>query len=304
MSNRRGFILLLVVVVLIGAAAVLSVTSLSVRLQAMDISTSADLAQIRAAGNAVLARAVLGLDDDPPLYPDGRQYSFAINGVQANYRIIDTSGLVDLNGAEVPLLAALFERLGQSAPDAEALAAAIIDWRDPDDEPQERGAEKRAYRSAGLPEPGNRPFLDVSEARGVLGMNAVLYAAAAPYLTAGKGRKTPAAQFAPPLVLDILDVDPAKRRDILERRRAGEPLTDENAAIARPARAATKLKSNPAGRYILLVEAHRPGGAQSAMRINFSTGPRPGDYAILSWRTEPYGRADALYDAGSQDVAF
>ncbi len=293
MNHRRGFILLLVVVVLIAAAAVLSVTSLAVRLQARASGISAALAKIGAASDAVLARAVLGLDDAPPLYPDGRPYSFVINDVQSDYRIIKTSGLIDLNGADESLLAALFERLGQSPSSAKALAAAIADWRDTDDNPREGGAEKRAYRNAGLPEPGDRPFLDVSEARNVLGMNAALFAAAAPYLDAGKGRKSPEPKYAPPLLLEVLDIDPAQRRDILDRRQAGDPPPGED----RAAGDAGKAKTKGPGRYVLLVKSRIPGGARAARRILFSTGPRPGSYAILSWRALPYDSADALYDA-------
>ncbi len=298
-SNRKGFILLLVVAVLISAAAVLALASLSVRLQARETGTSADLAQISAAMDAVLARAVLGLEDNPPLYADGRAYEFAINGVQSTYRIIDTSGLIDLNGASEALLAALFERLGQSVPDAETLAAAIADWRDGDDTPRGRGAERRAYRNAGLPGPGNRPFLHVSEVRGVLGMNAALYAAAAPYLTAGAGVKTPRALTAPPVVLDILDIDTEKRRDILERRRTSRPPPGEEAAPASDGKGKGKARTGSKGarRYLLLIDAHLPGGARAARRMVFSTGPRPGSYAILSWQALPYGKARMLYDA-------
>jgi general secretion pathway protein K len=67
---------------------------------------------------------------------------------------------------------------------ADALAQAIEDWRDRDDLPRSRGAERKEYLAQDrLDLPSNRPFRDVDELRLVEGMTPELFAQVAPYLT-------------------------------------------------------------------------------------------------------------------------
>ncbi len=303
MKRNNGFILLLVIAVLTAASATLALASLSARQNARGIRVSIDLAQISAAHDAVLARAILGLNQSVPLYADGRAYDFSIADINLTYRLINVRGLIDLNTANEELLSALFSELQLSRPEAEALAAAIADWRDTDNTARNNGGEKPAYQNANLQGPGNRPFVDVSELRGVLGMDASLYHAAAPFLTTHSTMEKPDAQIAPPLVLGLLSLSNAERNDILDRRRAGEqPSQADTKSSAR-----TKAGKDAAvigGTYILLIEATQPGGTQQALRLVFSTGPRPGEYAILSRRPLSMGAAAQLYGQKLQDVTF
>jgi len=304
MKKQDGFILLMVIAVLTAASAALAIASLSARLGAKEVSVSIDLAQSRAAGDAVLARAVLALNDTAPLYADGRPYHFSIHGINLTYWLVDTRGLIDLNGAKGKLLTDFFMDLGLSAPDAESMADATLDWRDKNDKARPRGAEARAYQNAGLPGPGNRRFVDVSELRGVLGMTAALYQAAAPYLTAGPGNRKPDPLTAPAPVLALLSLSAPKRDEILERRRnASTPLSRDAFTDTKEKSDADKNKP-PEGRYLLMVEAELPSGTKQAMRLDFSTGPRPGEYAILSIRTLPFGEAAKIYETRAKDVNF
>ncbi len=301
MTHKKGFILLAVIAVLTAASAALVMASLSARLSAKGISVSVDLAQAKAASNAVLARAVLGLGEETSLYADGRPYEFAINEVQLTYWLIDTRGLIDLNGADEDLLSAFFAHLGQTTPDAAALAATIIDWRDEDDDPRTSGAEKRDYQNAGLPEPGNRAFVDVSELRGVFGMGATLYKAAAPYFFAGSGLKIPEALNAPIPVLDILPITPVQRSDILSRRqKAEQPLSLDTPSQTSGETPVEDNVDSP-NTYLLLVEAKLPSGTKQAEQLVFSTRPHTGEYAILSRRTLPIGLAEQLYGPDSKN---
>ncbi|PHS24166.1 MAG: hypothetical protein COA85_08690 [Robiginitomaculum sp.] len=304
MKKQDGFILLMVIAVLTAASAALAIASLSARLGAKEVSVSIDLAQARAASNAVLARSVLELNDATPLYADGRPYHFSIHGIDLTYWLVDTRGLIDLNGAKGKLLSDFFMHLGLSSPDAQSLADATIDWRDKDDRERPRGAEARAYQNADLPVPGNRKFMDVSEWRGVLGMNAKLYQAAAPYLTAGPGNSDPDPLSAPEPVLALLSLSAAKRDEILDRRRnASTPVSLNEFTDAKEKTDAKKTRI-PEGRYLLMVEAELPSGTKQAMRLVFSTGPRPGEYAILSRRTLPFGKTAQIYETRAKDVNF
>ncbi|MDQ7017830.1 MAG: type II secretion system protein GspK [Robiginitomaculum sp.] len=304
MKKQDGFILLMVIAVLTAASAALAIASLSARLGAKEVGVTIDLAQARAASEAVLARSVLELNGTSPLYADGRPYHFAIHGINLTYWLVDTRGLIDLNGAKEKLLTAFFMQLGLNTPDAESMADTIADWRDKNDQERPRGAEARAYQNAGLPGPGNRRFIDVSELRGVLGMTAALYQAAAPYLTAGPGNSEPDPLSAPEPVLALLSLSATERDEILNRRRnASTPLSRDAFTDTKEKANADKAKT-PEGRYLLMVEAELPSGTKQAMRLVFSTGPRPGEYAILSRRTLPFGEAAKIYETRAKDVNF
>ncbi len=72
------------------------------------------------------------------------------------------------------LLREIFSLWGLELEDAQAVADALGDWVDADDEVALNGAEKEDYEKAGrVNQPFNRPFYDISEARLVRGMNLV-----------------------------------------------------------------------------------------------------------------------------------
>ena len=96
--------------------------------------------------------------------------SLAILGSSVEVTLQRETGRIDLNTAEPDLLVALFAANGWRESDARSMVARIIDWKDPDDTPEEGGAEVREYRDAHLPYgPRNAPFESVEELRQVLG---------------------------------------------------------------------------------------------------------------------------------------
>jgi len=83
----------------------------------------------------------------------------------------------------VRLLQAL-EGVTLSENDAIALADAVIDFIDPDDQPRPMGVESETYTNANPPyRAANQPLASVSELRAVAGMTPKLYAALAPFVT-------------------------------------------------------------------------------------------------------------------------
>ena len=304
MNNQKGFILLMVIAVLTAASAALAIASFSARLGAKEVGVTIDLARAQSAADAVMARAALGLGQQKTLYADGRSYNFIIDDIQVTYQLISNRGLIDLNGANEKLLTAFFIRLDLSRTDAQDMAARILDWRDKDDRAREGGAESRDYQNAGLPPPGNRRFYDVSEIRGVKGMTAALYQAAAPFLTAGPGQSEPDPATAPELVLSLLDISDAQRNEILDRRREGSTP----AGIKNPNQNPDPKKADKQGKiegsYRLFVESALPSGTKQAVQLVFSTGPRPGEYAILSRRTVPFGLSAQIYETKAKDVTY
>jgi general secretion pathway protein K len=99
-----------------------------------------------------------------------------LSGWRIRISVRPERGKVDVNYADQLLLATLFRSAGASADAAQAMAAAVEDWRDGDDLLQLNGAEARQYEAAGLPwRPSNRFFDSVGQLKLVLGMSPRIY---------------------------------------------------------------------------------------------------------------------------------
>ncbi|SFU48926.1 general secretion pathway protein K [Methylobacterium sp. 174MFSha1.1] len=95
----------------------------------------------------------------------------------------DQAGLVDLNASPRPLMEDAFRALGVPDRAAAALAAEIVDARDPDDVPEPNGAEEPQYRARGLPGPRNAPLPTIDEIDGLPSMTEALAARLRPAVT-------------------------------------------------------------------------------------------------------------------------
>lgn len=236
-SGERGLALLAVLWVV----ALLSVMALDVLASARREGAVADDLAIRArleaaadAGLALGIHALLRAEAESGsrgaaalarFRPGAPPLEEAFAGVRLEIAISDDSGRIDLNQAPPALLSRLFEALDVPRPRAEALVAAIGDWRDQDDVPRPRGgAEAAEYRAARLAvPPRNGPFLSVEELRHLRGMTPELFAAAAPALTVHAQRQAPDPAAAGPLVLRALGPAPTAGGAAPPRRGAAAP---------------------------------------------------------------------------------
>jgi general secretion pathway protein K len=102
-----------------------------------------------------------------------------------------------------------------------ALADALLDWTDPDDEPRPHGAERRWYRGLTPPcEPANRPLATVGEWLVVRGMDADRLERLRPFVTtAGEDGVNP--NTAPPPVMLAAWPEPSRVGALLAARRRG-----------------------------------------------------------------------------------
>ena len=212
-SAEQGSILLLVVwtvcLLSLFAASIASHASfalglierLSERLQAAYVAQGA--AQYAAVGLEMDTTATDGFaevwSDNPGLFqqhPLGtgrfsiRAEASGADGVR-RYGLSDEDRRINLNTAPQEVLQRLAQFAGGlRADEAEALAAAIEDWRDPDDAALPHGAENSYYR--GLDDAydcKNGPFESVEEFRLVRGMSPELYRRLEPHVTVyGSGR--------------------------------------------------------------------------------------------------------------------
>jgi general secretion pathway protein K len=146
---------------------------------------------------------------------DMADFALQIDGIPVRVSVTDEDGKIDLNGAPPELLALLFEAVGLAAPDAQAIADRIADFRDPDNLQRLRGAEDRDYFATGLPAGAkDAPFDAVEELGQVLGpiggplsANPDLLAAVGSLLTVHAARSQFDPEVAPlilkPAVLEI-----------------------------------------------------------------------------------------------------
>ena len=216
--------LLALVTILLGSFALLA------RSEGLQARHLADTTQGRYAAEAGVNRAVFALAAPDPLVrwtPDGRTYSLDYAGAKIEIQVIDESGKLDINAAELPLLQGFLIASGLEMDQADALAAAIIDWRDPDDLVTTNGAEDAEYEAAGLPYgPKNALFDTLSELQQVLGMNHDLFQRIAPSLTIHSGMSMPNMAFAPAAVLQALPgLDPFLVEQLVAQRELFDPTT-------------------------------------------------------------------------------
>ena len=228
-----------------------------------------------AAARAGLEYAMVRLqsqDPDVAWIPDGRPQRWRYGGADVEVRIVDESGKVDLNSADPMLLAALLRVVGAEDGQAQALAGAIVDWRDADQYTQPMGgAEDPQYAEAGRPYGAkDAPFETVAELEQVLGMDRRLFEAAAPNLTVFNGLPQPDRRFAPGAVLEAMGEDAALA---LQQREAGDGLSPG-------------LVGAGSGTYSIDSRARLADGRQAVLRavIRAGGGGLPGSaYVPLAW---------------------
>jgi general secretion pathway protein K len=177
--GQRGMVLVIVLWIVALLAVMAGAFAYSMRVETRLAARSVERAQARALGEAGVAYAIAwqlnaAAEADPESRtrwpPNGDPHDWQFGGGTLRIEVVDAGGLVNLNAVGPELLAALLKAAGVDPKDQDSLAAAIQDWRDPDDQPLPGGAESAEYRAAGQPGPKNAPFESVEELRQVLGV--------------------------------------------------------------------------------------------------------------------------------------
>jgi general secretion pathway protein K len=234
--GMRGTALILVLWLIVLLTSVIGAFALLARIESMQgrvlVRGLVASGAARAGVEYALTRVALS---DPRLKwrPDGRAYRWRYGDADVEVHMTDESGKVDLNQADAQMLAALIQRVASAEPgsmpggarmdpsQAARLAAAILDWRDPDPLTQPAGGGEDAdYASAGLPYGAkDAEFESVAELEQVIGFTPTLYARLQPYLTVYSGRARPDAAYAAGPVLDAMGLN---GNDLLAQRRGGD----------------------------------------------------------------------------------
>jgi general secretion pathway protein K len=201
--------LALVAVLWMVAALMVTVTGVAyaVRGEVRAVSAFREIAAAGAIGDAGVLLASRELAANKARESRLQESEVTFEQVGVGIRIVPLTGLIDLNSAAEPLLTDLIAVAGEvDRGRASRLAQRIIDWRDPDEQPQPDGAENAAYAAAGSPfRTRGGPFEAPEDLLQVLGVDFDLYERVRRLVTVharGNGRVDPAA--APLPVLRVL----------------------------------------------------------------------------------------------------
>jgi len=292
MRRQKGIALILVLWVSVLIAVLLASFSLSARVEALQGRNLLDSTRARYAAEAGLHRAAYelrGSNPDTRWIADGRVYPIEFEGTEVEVELYDETGKVDINVADAMLLAAMFKSGGLEQTDADALAAAVMDWRDPDDLISLNGAEEGEYKAADRNyKPRNAPFETVSEIQQVLGMSFELYRELEPLMTIYSGRAQPNPAFASPEVLQLI---PGMNPDLVNmfvQQRQQPPGAPGQQPIPLALPDGTPVVAQGGGlTYTIRSRATLPGGANASLEATVRLGAsmvarRP--FRIVRWR--------------------
>jgi general secretion pathway protein K len=276
MTGMRGAALLLVLWLVALLTALVGAYALTARIEALQGRVGSRGAMAQEIARAGMEYALVRVADRNPethWQPNGRAYAWRFEGHDVQVRIIDETGKVDLNQADVPLLSRLMQALGEPPDACDALAAAIVDWRDADDLSQPvGGAEDGDYAAAGRPYGAkDAPFETIAELEQVLGMTPDLYARLEPFLTLYSGRGQPDATYAQGPVLVAMGMDATAW--LAQREAAG-------------AAGALQLVGTGSGTYSIESRARLADGRETSLRtvVRAGASPVPGSaYTLLRW---------------------
>jgi general secretion pathway protein K len=208
--RQRGFALLLVLwtLLILGllAAGAIDVSRTNVNLARNLLETSRAELQAEAATNVAIYALLNVSGADETWKSDGSIYAWNNEGVELRVRITEEGGRVDLNESSPEILASLFRAAGLETTEAQDLANAVADFRDPDQDRRPGGAEDEDYDPRHEPL-GSKdgPFEAIEELLRVPGMTLELYARIAPALSLLANNTEPDEGSATPLVAAALE---------------------------------------------------------------------------------------------------
>lgn len=285
---QKGVALVLVLWILILVTVASGAYALMARMDQLEANTLLSTTQARLSAEAAINLMAVQLrdaDDFTRPIADGRPYYMNLDGSEIEVRVTDERGKLDINTAQEDTLFNLLVNNGLSPSDAELLAAAILDWRDPDDLERVNGAELDAYEGAGLAVgPANRAFMMKAELLQVLGMPYELYRRIEPGITVYSKASIPDLGFAPAEALlaiegitrEEAEEFVAQRNELDHESLTGLALPNGEALVAR-GRGLT---------YSIAAKATMPNGIweqlEVTIRLGGTTDGRP--FRVLSWR--------------------
>lgn len=176
-DERGGVVLVLVLWLLALLSLMAGAHSYALRTETWLTIHALDRARARAAAEAGVWLAVADLLSPPSAqrWPhDGTPIEVNFEAGTIGLRIQDEAGLIDINSAADALLQGLLSNAAQPGQDITSLFNALLDWRDPDPDRRDAGAEDGDYLLARY-DAKDGPFNGIEELRRVAGMSDAIY---------------------------------------------------------------------------------------------------------------------------------
>lgn len=282
--NERGVAL----VVVLGFLILMSLITIGIVGAARTAATSASRELVRAQAQAAVesgvdyaVNALLSAQGfAPPILT--KPEAVSVGGFRVVVSVRPEHAKVDLNFADANLLSLLFVSGGADQKRADAIAAAVEDWRDGDDLLYINGAERAQYVEAGLSyAPANQFFRSPDELRLVLGLDRRLYDCVRPEVTILAQRQGIDLDFANLAIRRAAGIDkgvvaapafvrPGDAYEITAR------LDDASRGVRRSERAVVRVTGDPSNPYsVLSFEPARPleeAAARSCPKLAASDG--------------------------------
>jgi general secretion pathway protein K len=291
-TRQRGIALILVLWILVLVTVTTGAYALMARMDQLEANQLLSGTQARLWAEAGLNLAAIALrdpDDTTRLIPDGRPYLQEREGVLVEIRASDERGKLDINAADEITLATLFVNNGLELDQAEALAGAVMDWRDNDDTERVNGAEGDSYEAAGFAiGPANRNFMMVEELLQVLGMTWELYQRMEPGLSVYSSVDLPVIGFAgAEALLAIPDITPEEAWNFVEQRQSQQP--EDMLDITLP-NGQSAMAQGRGLTYSIRVKATMPNGVWEQLDATIRLGGSPSGqpFRVLRWREGYY----------------
>jgi len=203
-ASQRGIALVAVLWVILLLSLIAASISSTSRTELRIARNMIDAATVEAAADGAVYQAVAGLVAQRG-FPgdwrtDGTPRDLRIGDIEVTVSIQDEGGRIDLNTANRELLENAFRAAAPGS--GEALAAAVLDWRDSDDFVTPGGAEDPTYTGRGYPYGAkDAPFDSLDELRQVLGVTPQIFDRVSPLLTVYSGNRGVDPSVAPREVL-------------------------------------------------------------------------------------------------------
>ena len=274
-KRERGTALLLVLWATVLLAALLAGVAAASRSHGQAALYGAEHARAELAAEAGLAQAVAGLrapDQQHQWVPDGRPYTFTFDGAKVTVRVVDVSGMADLNAAPATLLRGIFQAAGADALRAGQLADAVV-----------------ATRGGVSGKPG-QPFRAIDQLARLQGMDLALFGKVENTVTVYSGRNFPDASYAGALVLASLrGVDAAQAGALVDarRKRAAQRGAGNGQAFGAVANGPLVAGYGGVVERVFSV-AEMPDGNRAGLDVTIRlalTGTQARPYKVLDWRS-------------------
>ena len=243
-------------------------------------------ARAEAGLDASVVRAALGISDSRPSqrWPvDGREVTFAYDGLRIGVTVQDELGRIDLNAATGALIVQLLQGAGLERDQAEILSDRILYWRSATGLETLKGGTDADYRAARLPYiPRHGPFQTVDELKLVLGVTPELFRKIRPALTVYSKKSAFDPSLAPREALWALyPTDPSRVEDVL-RARQGSGLGGDQVGL--PPGALASVVSLAGRSYSISAEAQIGARRFARQAVITFTGDMKRPYYVLAWQ--------------------